>query len=104
MRVSRLVLMFCALAFFVSMAGVPARADDYYISMYSCGCAGPMVLTHNHTGCADGGGEQDLADMAEACLNECGIRLAGWRTVECEDDQSGEWSSVSLKCPNNCPA
>ncbi len=103
MRVSKLVLMLSTLVFLVAITAVPAKADDYYISQYSCGCGGPMVLTHNHTGCA--GPEQDLADMKEACLDcDPPIRLAAWRTVECEDYeyQGDYWSAVALKCPNDC--
>jgi len=100
MRLSKLVLMLSTLVFVIAITVVPVRADEYYISMESCGCGGPMVLTHNHTGCA--GGDEDWEDMKEACMSKCGIRIDDNRAVECVDDESGEWSSVSLKCPGNC--
>ena len=104
MRISKLVLILSTLLFVVVITAVPTRADDYYVSLFSCGCEFGMNLTHNHSGCA-GSQEDDFADMAEACL-ECPIRIDESRTVECHeeyDEWSGPWSWLSLKCPNNCP-
>jgi hypothetical protein len=104
MRGSKVVLMLSTLVFVVAVTVVPVRADEYYISMQSCGCSAPMVLTHNHHGCA-GGQDEDWADMDDACQDKCQIALGETRTVQCVDHTDGEiqWSSVSLKCPGNCP-